>query len=159
MKKIKYVVGFMFSNDLNYVALIRKGRPTLQKGKLNGIGGHIENGETGFETMVREFKEETGYGTDEKIWKYFAIMKGINEDGTGFECKCYASTGDLSMIHTMDESEPVIETPVRSLFNKQSMMIENIPWLVNLAKDHLEDGRPTFVTVDYSSLVKQLKEV
>jgi len=28
-------------------------------------------------------------------------------------------------------------------------MIENLPWLIGLAIDHLQDGRPTFVLVGY----------
>ena len=37
----EYVVGFMLSIDGEDVALIRKERPAWQKGRLNGIGGHI----------------------------------------------------------------------------------------------------------------------
>ena len=35
---MKYVAGFMFSEDRRLVALIRKSKPEWQKGKLNGIG-------------------------------------------------------------------------------------------------------------------------
>ena len=64
----KYVLGFAFDlpeeiayGDMNtQVGLIRKVRPEWQSGYLNGIGGHIEEGETAHQAMVREFKEETG---------------------------------------------------------------------------------------------------
>lgn len=59
-EKKKYVVGFLFSEDRTVVALIRKNRPDWQKGRLNGIGGKVEDGETYLEAMVREFEEETG---------------------------------------------------------------------------------------------------
>lgn len=64
----KYALGFAFdlSEDIadgdknTQVGLIRKVRPEWQAGHLNGIGGHIESGETAYQAMVREFEEETG---------------------------------------------------------------------------------------------------
>lgn len=55
-----YVLGFLFSESGYLVALIRKNKPEWQKGKLNGIGGKIEEGETPYDAMCREFEEETG---------------------------------------------------------------------------------------------------
>lgn len=66
----RYVVGFMFSEDRQFVALIRKNRPEWQAGKLNGIGGKIEEGETPIEAMVREFREETGVDTLATLWQW-----------------------------------------------------------------------------------------
>jgi 8-oxo-dGTP diphosphatase len=54
----RYVIGFLCHNY--NVALITKNRPDYQKGKLNGIGGHIEKGETPAQAMEREFNEEAG---------------------------------------------------------------------------------------------------
>jgi 8-oxo-dGTP diphosphatase len=62
-----YVNGFMFSPDHQRVALIHKRQPTWQAGYLNGIGGKIELGETAAEAMVREFSEETGVATAQKV--------------------------------------------------------------------------------------------
>lgn len=72
----KYVVGFMFSNDRQFVVLIRKNRPEWQAGKLNGIGGKIEDGETPRGAMVREFFEETGVQTSEKDWNMKGRIEG-----------------------------------------------------------------------------------
>lgn len=55
-----YVCGFLFSPDRSRVVLIRKNRPVWQAGKLNGVGGKIEPGETPHDAMVREFREEAG---------------------------------------------------------------------------------------------------
>jgi 8-oxo-dGTP diphosphatase len=65
---INYVVGFMFSKDKQFVALIRKNRPAWQAGKLNGIGGKVEDGEMPREAMSREFEEETGVWTSLDEW-------------------------------------------------------------------------------------------
>jgi 8-oxo-dGTP diphosphatase len=57
----RYVVGFyMGFGDDPLIALIQKKRPKWQEGKFNGIGGHVEETETPFEAMVREFREEAG---------------------------------------------------------------------------------------------------
>jgi 8-oxo-dGTP diphosphatase len=41
-----YACGFLFSLDRTRVLLIRKRRPAWQAGRLNGVGGKIEPGET-----------------------------------------------------------------------------------------------------------------
>lgn len=71
-----YVVGFMFSNDRQFVALIRKNRPEWQAGKLNGIGGKIEDGEIPRGAMVREFREETGLETRWEDWTIRGRIEG-----------------------------------------------------------------------------------
>lgn len=60
--KTEYVVGFAFwSRGSRWaVNLIQKQRPDWQKGKWNGIGGHVEDEETPAKAMVREYREETG---------------------------------------------------------------------------------------------------
>lgn len=55
-----YVVGFLFRSQGKEVALIRKLKPEFQRGKLNGVGGKIEDGETPLNAMCREWREETG---------------------------------------------------------------------------------------------------
>ncbi len=59
--QVEYVLGFMFSPDEKKVLLIWKNRPSWQAGKLNGIGGKVNPGETPLEAMEREFIEETGF--------------------------------------------------------------------------------------------------
>jgi len=88
-KEINYVLGFAFELNRNFVALIEKNRPEFQKGKINGIGGKIEDADffkaaTGpFTTpqiaMVREFTEETGKRTKPNDWDYFATMTFEND--------------------------------------------------------------------------------
>lgn len=59
--QVEYVVGFMFNEANDRILLIFKNRPVWMAGKLNGIGGKIEPGETAHEAMEREFREETGF--------------------------------------------------------------------------------------------------
>lgn len=68
MSKIKYVVGFAFDGD--QVLLIEKNRgPSFLIGKLNGVGGKVEEGESFIEAVEREFIEETACPINLK-WTY-----------------------------------------------------------------------------------------
>lgn len=64
----QYVVGFMLDHPRENVVLIRKNRPEWQAGRLNGVGGKVEPGETREDAMVREFGEETGMATLAWAW-------------------------------------------------------------------------------------------
>ncbi len=55
-----YVLGFIFTGDKQKVLLVEKQNPEWQKGRFNGIGGKIEEGETAEEAMEREAMEEIG---------------------------------------------------------------------------------------------------
>lgn len=76
-KMTDYCLGFAFDANLENVILIEKLKPDFQKGKLNGIGGKIEAGESAVDAMVREFKEETGVETTTCDWYKFCILRGI----------------------------------------------------------------------------------
>jgi 8-oxo-dGTP diphosphatase len=67
------VIGYLFDGWGN-VLLIEKNHPEWQKGRLNGIGGKIERGETPLQAMVREFQEEAGATVNS--WREFAVMTG-----------------------------------------------------------------------------------
>ena len=86
MKQIKeYVAGFLFSRDGSLLALILKNKPDWQKGKLNAIGGKIEDGETPLHVFYNTEEQlrigalrlihekgnpDTPYGWDKKIWQH-----------------------------------------------------------------------------------------
>ncbi len=137
----------MFSHDFREVALIRKTKPEWQAGLLNGIGGKIEPGEGPLVAMVREFREETGCETGAKSetrWSHFVTMG----DGS-WSVDFYATTGDLWALMSQEE-EKIEIVKVDDVWPKREEMIENLPWLIALAIDHLVDGRPNFANVDYS---------
>ncbi len=71
-----YVCGFLFSPCGGLVVLIEKNRPAWQAGKLNGIGGKVERGESAGRAMSREFYEETGVLVPISDWGEFATLSG-----------------------------------------------------------------------------------
>ena len=62
-----------------YLMLYRnKKKNDMNQGKWLGVGGHIEEGETPFQAVVREVKEETGLTL--KSAEYRAIINFVNDD-------------------------------------------------------------------------------
>jgi 8-oxo-dGTP diphosphatase len=142
---IKYVTGFMFDHALERVALIRKTKPAWQAGKLNGIGGKIDPGETPEEAMHREFFEETECSA--LTWRHFLNMTGARD---GFSVDFFFTIGDVKALKSPEE-EKVEIVEVQHIHPLRSDMIENLPWLIPLALDCLTDGRPHFVSVQYGA--------
>jgi 8-oxo-dGTP diphosphatase len=71
-----YALGFLFitgNEEGPAVVLIRKNKPEWQAGKLNGVGGKIEEGEEPIDAMRREWKEETG--ETREVWEQFLTLE------------------------------------------------------------------------------------
>lgn len=65
-----YVCGFVFDPDFKEVMLIRKNRPEWQAGKLNGVGGHVEDTDhDAAHAMSRECEEESGLYIPPSAWR------------------------------------------------------------------------------------------
>lgn len=123
MDKKEYVLGFIFSTDLKRIALLRKNRPAWQAGKLNGIGGKVENGETALQAMVRECQEETGVYISELEWSYFSVFDGDYHQVHCFKC-VYSNIEEL----ICPESE-VLEYFNVDDIHKENLM-DNIKYLI-----------------------------
>lgn len=126
MKPTPYVVGFLFRNVHQEVALMTKNRPVWQAGKLNGIGGHIEKGELPLHAMRREFKEETGSWIE--AWKCFAVLRGEH-----YELHCFVSFETPFVPLSSLTDEKVGWYDVREL--ESVPIIPNLRWLIPMAVD------------------------
>ena len=132
-KHPRYVVGFMFNIDRTRVALIRKQRPDWQRGRLNGIGGHIELDETAWQAMVREFREETGYESFESDWEQVAVMSRTTFPP--FECRVFrylSAYTDLGEVLKSPTDECVEFCTVELL---PPSILSNVGWLIELCLD------------------------
>jgi len=132
-----YVAGFLFSTSGKQVALIQKTKPDWQKGKLNGIGGKIEEGETPLEAIRREFQEETGANVME--WRQFVEMRW-----RGAVIHFFVAHGDHGL--TSITEEIVGWYDVDFLFNAPTL--PNLRWLVPMALD--KDIASSVTVVDYT---------
>lgn len=71
----RYVCAFVRVGQL--VLLVRKNHPAWQAGRLNGVGGHVEEGESQGAAMQREFREETGVDVPAHLWQEFAQVRSV----------------------------------------------------------------------------------
>lgn len=121
---IEYVWGFLFHKG--HVALICKVRPAWQKGRFNGIGGHVEPGETPRQAMVREFEEETGQATFESDWQECVIL--VHPE---WQVRFFKGTHINPELKTMTD-EAVSWSRVDSL---PAAALPNLHWLISLCLD------------------------
>lgn len=137
-----YTLGFIFDGEFEHVALMDKQRPDWQKGRLNGIGGKIEDGESSLACIVREVREESGLDTAEADWTRVSEMKGADfaVDVYGL---CYPGNRDDVSTKT---DEAVGWYAVASL---PSNVLSNVPWLVHLCIDKLRNNKFREATILY----------
>jgi 8-oxo-dGTP diphosphatase len=124
-----YCLGFLFSEDREWVVLMKKARPQWQRGKFNGMGGHVDDGETPVEAMEREALEEAGVlGTTN--WEFFATMAG---DDWTVHCFRAFDTQASEEANNAGSDEPLSYVPVNRLHEWETL--PNVPWLIGMALD------------------------
>lgn len=125
-----YSLGFMFSENRRFVALINKIKPRWQSGLLNGIGGKLEPGESFVEAMVREFQEETGVATSPSDWREICVMESPRWKVVAFS----AFSDCVFDVKTLTE-EKVNVVGIQGVFRSDDPQVSNLPWLIALALD------------------------
>jgi 8-oxo-dGTP diphosphatase len=129
----KYVAGFLFRRSDKIftpdVALIMKRRgPANMAGKLNAIGGKIEEGEEPIQAMIREFKEETDVTFDG--WELFCELRG--KDWIVYFFKGWKDC----LLKTMtDERVDWYGVHIFRNENYVPVTMKNLRWLVPMALD------------------------
>lgn len=128
---IYYVVGFAF-DEQGSVALIQKKRPAWQQGRWNGIGGHIEQDESGAAAMAREFTEETGMPNGPDQWRFAGTLLKMGV----FRCSVFTATFPELRVNTVtDETVRVFKhQEIPLLGGEQYPSVSNIPALLALVQ-------------------------
>lgn len=121
---------------------MEKTHPEWQKGKLNGIGGKMEEGETVIGCMAREAEEETGLKTKENDWQHFAT---VFETGAQVDFFGLIHHGDKNQVKTTTD-EVVSWYPATNL---PKNAITNVFWLVPMALEKLKGRKFKVVEVKY----------
>jgi len=148
MTEQRFVLGFLFTRELRQVALIRKQRPSWQRGLLNGIGGHIELSDNSpAEAMRREFRKETGLEITE--WSEFGEIKA---PGALVHCVAARTRPGQQKPLTQTTDEEPRWYPVG--VGDTEVCVRNLPILICAASHRLEADEANesspFVTLDYT---------
>lgn len=142
----QYVAGFVFDPTGAFVALIKKEKPEWQKGRLNAIGGKIEEGEEPIDAQVREFREETGVEIPATDWQQ--ICKLLCR-GPGDPCEVFFFVAHSALVFSVSSptAEQVRVYRVSDLNMDEGHVhgtLPNLRWLIPMAKywQYLNESRP-----------------
>lgn len=124
-----YVLGFMFNYDATHVVLIRKNKPAFLAGFLNGVGGKIEENETPYDAMVREFEEEAGFNVK---WRPVTSLM-VNDKDVMFVFSCFSN---LYHNARQMEEEEIVKVPIELVGTEGLECMSNVPGFIQQA---LED--------------------
>lgn len=143
----EYSVGFL--HNMTHVVLVRKNRPEWQAGLLNGVGGHIEEGEQPHDCMVREFYEETGVQIGP--WEQFLTL-----EGTTARVHCFAiydESNDYIFEVDTTTDEAIELWPVSALnVGKSGTTVPNLKWMIPLMLQRGNYRKP--ITIEFHGEAK-----
>lgn len=142
-----YVVTFMFSDDWNYILLMKKLKPAYLAGKWNGPGGRVEESDpTIIHAALREIKEETGidlYGqsvyAQHIIHMMFAESADAMKEGNFHYVDFLCMNTDLIYKRKQMEKEELRIFSVKQLLSRRQkdvQLVSNLYWMLPFALDN-----------------------
>jgi 8-oxo-dGTP diphosphatase len=122
----EYVLCLLYDKTSHCVALVHKIKPKWQAGKINGIGGKVEPGETPIAACSREFLEETGVDIPESEWRQFLTLTG-----EGFAVHTFVAFNDRVFYCKTIEDETIEIFNVKDI--DYSKCVDNLKWIIPLS--------------------------
>lgn len=155
----RYVLGVASTVAGRFVVIL-KATPDWQRGLYNFPGGKIEPGETPYDAMRREWKEEVGQHIRRADWEVFAVLR---EEGV-FEVVCLRTLTDaepepMKMVGVSCEPvEPInlFEPHEIAAMAYGGEAIENLGWILCLAMDR--EKRRNAVVVTYGAPLRETSD-
>ena len=137
-----YTVSFIFDPTLERVLLIHKNRPAWQRGKLNGVGGKLEAGETPVMCITREVREETGLVIAPSAWIAVGAMTSEEWHVSVFTSIYHGTAGDARSV-TNEQIEWITTARL------PHTVVPNLAWLIPLCQVRLREARDFHIDIYY----------
>ena len=126
--KQMYVVGLLFSDDLQRVGVLHKQHPEWQRGMINGPGGKVEPEEHPDDAMVREFAEETGVTV--QPWE-LCVMN----EGPDFGIWFYRSRSSLLLDRLGSPTDEQVEPMAVQQVLADPRLMPSLRWIIPFCQD------------------------
>lgn len=120
-----YVLALLFTADSREVVLVRKTRPAWQAGRVNALGGKIDDGERVIDAARREVREEAG--VDVREWEEFLVWHD-----PVYRLRAVRAFDDVARDARTAEDQEVFLAYVAAL---PLNIIDNLRWIIPLALD------------------------
>ncbi len=127
---MNYSLGFLTDPTGTLVLLMEKRRPSWQAGRLNGIGGHVEEGENALEAMCRECEEETGLVVTE--WSPLGTIAF-----EGGQVQVFHGQADLSLARTTTD-EPVRTVKLADAVQGRYPLVDSVQEMLTKVQELLQ---------------------
>ncbi|MBP9797908.1 NUDIX domain-containing protein [Candidatus Woesebacteria bacterium] len=146
----EFSLGFIFDATGENVLLVHKQKPAWQAGKINGIGGKIEEGESPEDCIARETFEEACLTIPPQAWIYLGLITETSVSVHTFMTLFQGDTLDARKgDHEEVERFPTNNLPVNC--------IPNLRWIIPFAQEQMLDSDKSTFHVTYSSLPEPIK--